>query len=97
MCQLEELPEDIKFIRRFRIMLVVLGYSRNYISSVLGFNRKYISLVLNERINHKDLSKKRYKMILMSMLKFYEENEQEMRYKLGVFPNESITEKLRII
>lgn len=76
---------DIKFIRQFRVMMEVIGYSRNYISSVLGGGRKYISLILNEKIDHEDLSEKRYNVLFNLMVKFYEENQDEMMHKMDLY------------
>lgn len=86
---------DIKFIRQFRVMMEVLNFSRNYLESVLKVNRKYISLILNEKIDHEDLSQKRYNTILGLMTRFYKENQDEMLHKMDLYFKDETAELVK--
>jgi len=76
---------DIKFIRQFRVMMSVLNYEKNFISDKLGVTRKYFSLILNEKIDHKDISEKKYNVIIGLMYEFYKEKNDLMLNHMDLY------------
>jgi len=86
---------DIKFIRQFRVMMSLLNYSVNHLSEKLNVNRKYISLILNERIDHKDFSERRYNVIIKLMVQFYKDNNDIMLNYMDLYFNDDTLDMVK--